>query len=62
MEKVPTTKKKRNILLLTSYCSDNETNCSNEKPCIDCLSMCNIFKVDEIDLKEYVGTLEYLRS
>lgn len=37
---------KRRYLLLASYCG-GEANCSDTRPCDDCLAMCNVFKVDD---------------
>lgn len=52
----------RRFLLLTSYCHDN-SKCSNEKPCLDCLSMCNTFLVsnDSIRTENYAGTLGLIK-
>lgn len=56
-------KNNKKVLLLDSYCSDNE-QCTNDKPCVDCLGMCNCFMIDDSEIKTYhfAGTLEYLRK
>jgi hypothetical protein len=35
---------KREYLLLSSYCGE-EVGCTDARPCPDCLSMCNVFKM-----------------
>ena len=35
----------REYLLLASYCGDDRADCSDARPCSDCLAMCNVFKV-----------------
>lgn len=43
------------FLLICSYCgNDNPQGCSNERPCADCLNMCNVFGEDG----EYIGTVD----
>lgn len=32
----------RRVLLLASYCGDDDPNCTESVPCRDCLGMCNI--------------------
>lgn len=32
----------RRVLLLASYCELEDTNCTEKKPCPDCLQMCNV--------------------
>lgn len=65
MEKINANKKPkegmRKVLLLASYCHDN-SKCYDEKPCLDCLSMCNTFHVSgkKIKTENYSGTLDYL--
>lgn len=45
------------ILLLTSYCGDDNSSCSDDHPCLDCLKMCNIVEIpdDTKILKNYGG-------
>ncbi|MGR9413114.1 hypothetical protein [Rhizobium leguminosarum] len=31
------------FLLLASYCGGDNDNCSEQRPCQDCLAMCNIY-------------------
>lgn len=63
MEKVPTkpTDSYR-VLLLASYCEADNPNCNEERPCIDCLSMCNVFYVDKhaVTNDNFIETLDYL--
>lgn len=33
--------KPRPVLLLCSYCGDDNPNCSSDLPCLVCLKMCN---------------------
>lgn len=46
---------KRRVLLITSYCGEEDTNCTNEAPCINCLKMCNIVDMEGIITEEYGG-------
>jgi len=45
--------KPREFLLLASYFGEDDVNCTDSKPCYDCLRMCNIFSEDG----NYIGTL-----
>jgi hypothetical protein len=36
----------REFLLLASYCGDDTPGCSDERPCTECLAMCNIYDAD----------------
>lgn len=36
------------VLLLASYCGDDNPACSDLRPCQDCLSMSNVFSVDRL--------------
>jgi hypothetical protein len=51
----------RKVVLLASYCGDN-SNCTDKKPCLECLAMCNTFNIEDsaIDTENYVDTLSYL--
>ena len=53
--------KNERVLLLASYCGDeNENNCSENFPCDDCLQMCNVAVVKgDIDV---IGGFDYLKS
>ena len=33
------------VLLLASYCGDDDLSCTDDLPCLDCLKMCNIVTV-----------------
>lgn len=54
--------KNHKVLLLASYCGDRDSKCTDSKPCIDCLAMCNCFTVSDeaINTENYIGTLDYL--
>jgi hypothetical protein len=41
----------RPVLLLTSYCGDDNSKCTEANPCEDCLKMCNIAFIDKDDIK-----------
>lgn len=32
----------RRVSIIASYCGDDDPNCSNSRPCGDCLAMCNV--------------------
>ncbi len=32
----------RKVLLLASYCGDDDPSCTDDLPCLECLKMCNI--------------------
>lgn len=53
----------RKTLLLTSYCGTQDEKCSSNKPCLDCISMCNCFEIpnETIDNGRFLGTLDYLK-
>lgn len=44
----------RRVLLLSSYCCDDESDCSDETPCDDCLRMCNVAEV-MVGLDDVIG-------
>jgi hypothetical protein len=33
----------REFLLLASYCGNDNDECTEQRPCPDCLDMCNVF-------------------
>lgn len=41
----------RPVLLLTSYCGDDNSKCTEANPCEDCLKMCNIAFIDKDAIK-----------
>lgn len=50
----------RRVLLLCSYCGEDNPECSDDSPCVECLQMCNVAEVDgEINV---LGGLEYISS
>jgi hypothetical protein len=38
----------RKVLLLASYCGDDDPTCTDDRPCVECLQMCNVFEVTEL--------------
>ena len=48
----------RRVLLLCSYCGEDDANCTDEAPCVECLKMCNVAMVSG-DM-EVLGGLDYL--
>ncbi len=34
--------RKRRVLIITSYCGDDNPECTEDRPCNDCLRMCNV--------------------
>ena len=50
---------RRRALLITSYCGDGDAHCTDESPCADCLSMCNVVTISGGKL-EHVGQLDQL--
>ena len=53
----------RRVLLLCSYCGDDNPECSNDFPCPECLQMNNVAEVDvdAIQIERVFGGLEYLK-
>ena len=33
------------VLLLASYCDDDDPACTDDLPCLDCLKMCNLVEM-----------------
>lgn len=53
------------MLLLASYCGGDNPSCTDERPCVDCLGMCNVFEVNKLalaDSGDKIYTLDYLRT
>jgi hypothetical protein len=48
----PQFREKHELLLLASYCGDDNENCTESLPCNDCLAMCNVFDADGNYLRE----------
>ena len=46
------------VLLLASYCSPDDPNCTDLRPCNKCLVMCNTFAVKREHIEEYLGILD----
>lgn len=51
--------KKIKVLLLASYCVEEDTNCTEELPCIECLKMCNVAEI-EGKITKVLGGFDYL--
>jgi hypothetical protein len=54
----------RPVLLLASYCGDDTPNCTNTKPCDECLKMCNIAFVEDksIDINKVVCGFDFIED
>lgn len=46
MNKFINPKVQRKILILASYCGEDNSNCSDDHPCPECLEMCNVATTD----------------
>ena len=51
----------RRVLLLTSYCGEDNADCMDDFPCDECLKMCNVVEIDP-DRAEVMGGFEYLKE
>jgi hypothetical protein len=49
--------RKRRVLLLASYCETDDPDCSEERPCNECLRMCNVAEV-VVGLDDITGQFE----
>ena len=47
---------KRRFLLLASYCDD----CTEDKPCLDCLNNCNVYSIPQDTELTYISELQNL--
>lgn len=47
------------VLLLASYCGNENLNCSDDNPCIDCLRMCNVLEISEDATMHNLGGLDF---
>ena len=55
--------KKYRVLLLASYCGEDNDKCSEDFPCNDCLAMCNVVEVQLLNQKfKNLGGFEYLKD
>ena len=52
------------VLLLTSYCGDKNSNCTNIKPCDECLKMCNIAFIEKsaISLDNVICGFDFIKN
>jgi len=50
------------VLLLASYCGDDNPECSDESPCVDCLKMCNVAVTGSDSLTVLGGLDTYRRN
>lgn len=48
---------KRRVLLIASYCGGDNQECTEARPCSDCLRMCNVAEV-VVGLDDIVGQFE----
>ena len=46
--------RKRRVLLIASYCGEDNPDCTEDRPCNDCLRMCNVAEV-VVGLDDIVG-------
>uniref|UniRef100_A0A6M3J3N7 Uncharacterized protein n=1 Tax=viral metagenome TaxID=1070528 RepID=A0A6M3J3N7_9ZZZZ len=53
----------RPVLLLASHCGDNP-NCTDTKPCDECLKMCNIAFIEhkDIDINKVVCGFDFIED
>ncbi len=50
------------VLLLATYCGDEDEPCSDGLPCEECLKMCNVVEIpDDTEIKPIAGWV-YLRE
>lgn len=55
--------KKYRMLLLASYCGDDNDKCSEDFPCSDCLAICNVAEVELLNHKfKILGGFDYLKD
>jgi len=54
----------RPVLLLASYCGDDNPNCTDTKPCDECLKMCNIAFIEDkaIDINKVVCGFDFIED
>jgi hypothetical protein len=52
------------VLILASYCGDENPNCTDIKPCDECLKMCNIAFIERkaIDINKVVCSLNFIEN
>ena len=48
-------KKGEIVTLLTSYCDEGSTYCTDQYPCKECIPMCNTFELTENVIATYKG-------
>lgn len=49
------------VLLLASYCGDDDPTCTDDLPCLDCLKMCNVVSMRQ-RVAENFGGWDYNRD
>ena len=54
----------RPVLLLASYCGDDNPNCTDTQPCDECLKMCNIAFIENkaIDINKVVCSFDFVED
>jgi len=52
---------RQSILLLASYCGEDNPKCTDEVPCLECLKMCNVASANVEKLSVH-GGWDYMRS
>lgn len=46
------------VTLLTSYCGEDNKDCTDRHPCKDCIPMCNTFELTEKVIAIYTGQVD----
>lgn len=46
------------ITLLTSYCGDDNRECTDRRPCNECVDMCNTFELQEAVEADHKGQVD----
>jgi len=59
---IGTMKKGDRIIILASYCGEDNKNCSDDLPCRDCLGMSNIATITDDVGVDVLGGYEYIRG
>jgi len=52
----------RRVLLLASYCGDDDPACTDSVPCRDCLEMCNIVDMRDPVIVANFGGIDHARA
>lgn len=55
-------KQEMRVLILASYCVDNNKECTDDMPCIECLKMCNVATIEGEHKVRVFGGYDYLKG